>query len=397
MMRRALAFMIGLAGALFSSGVEAQYRLRADAYYAAPDPTTGLLVLQGESHRPSWLDAEAVVWLGATTVAGPAAQPYPADVLVASVRARHPDGYGEARVGRMLLTAGGLRPVHLDGADVIGRAPWGTSIEAFGGVPVAPAYQSRDFDWAVGGRLAQRIGTYGTVGLAYLQLRDTGAKAYEELGFDATATPARYLDAAFSGAVDLQGLVLSDARISLATRFAGVRIELFAARRSPSHLLPATSLFSALGDVPSQRAGGTMLWRAAPRLDILGEGAAESLAGELAYQLLFRSTLRLDDRGDGALGLEARRQGTPGDAWMGVRATARLPLTRLLSAAAELELVRPDVARGRGALWPWGLVAMRLKPEPGWELAGAVEASASPAAVSEVNVIFRVSRAWAAR
>ncbi len=387
--RRALAGAVLLAASVTSGVASAQYRLRADAYFSASDSSSGLLVLTGESRLPSWLTAETVVWLGTGD--------HPGDVMVASVRARDPDGYVDARLGRMLVTAGAIRPVHVDGADVKVRAPWGTSLELFGGVPVVSDFQPRDYDWTVGGRLAQRAGDVATVGLSYVQMRETGVVTHEELGVDGALQPTRWLDAAGTAAIDLQSTALSDARLSLAARFSKLRFELFAVERSPSHLLPATSLFSALGDVPSARAGGSILWHAAPRLDVVGEGAAESLAGELGAQALLRTTLRLDDKGAGALGLELRRESTPGASWTGVRGTARVPLSRRVTASTELELVAPDDPRGRGALWPWGLVALRFRPEPRWEVATAMEASASPTVVSSVTGLARVTYVWGSK
>jgi len=382
-MRHAVAGAALLAGSVTSSVSSAQYRLRADAYFSAADPSSGLLVLSGEAHKPSWLTAETVVWLGTGD--------HPGDVMVASVRARDPSGYIDARLGRMLVTAGAIRPVHIDGGDVKVRAPWGTTLEVFGGIPVVSNFQPRDYDWAVGGRVAQRFGEVASLGLSYVQMRETGVVTHEEMGIDAAMQPARWLDAAATAAVDLQTLALSDARISLASRFSKVRLELFAVERSPSHLLPATSLFSALGDVPSGRAGGSILWHAAPRLDVYGEGAGESLAAEPGAEALLRTTLRLDDRGLGALGLELRRESTPGASWSGVRGTARVPLSRLFAASTELELVAPDDPRGRGVVWPWGLVALRFRPFPTWEAASAFEASASPTAVSSLTGLVRLS------
>ena len=377
-------------GCLASAEAGAQYRLRADAYAAAADPMTGFVMLSSEARQQTWADAEAVMWLGTGDYRG--------DVMVASIRVHDPSNYIEGRLGRQMLISGGLRPVHFDGAQVTARAPWGTSVTAFGGMPVAPTYDARDFDWAVGGRLGQRISNYGALGVSYLHMRHTGAVTYEAVGLDAAASPVRWLDAAFSGSVDLVSPALADARVSLATRFWKMRLELFGIRRSPSHLLPATSLFSALGDIPSQRAGGALSWQAAPRLDILGEGAAESLGGELASRGMLRATLRLDDRGDGALMIEGRRESIPNDnSWTGVRATARVPLGSMFVASTELELVMPDDPRGRGKLWPWGLVALRWKPLKAWEVAGAAEASASPTAVSSVSGLLRVAYVWSNR
>lgn len=373
-----------LSASLWARGAAADpYRLRADAFVMSPTPTAGLVVLDGEARAGSWADAEAVIWVGTGDS--------PANVLVALVKARVPGGYGELRLGRILATAGAIRPVHLDGAFVTGRAPWGTSLEVFAGSPVQLGEASRDYDWALGGRAAQRIGQDAALGVSYLQMRDHGALAFEEAGVDGSAVLASWLDGAFSGSFDLQRAGLANAKASLSARFGGIRLEAFAYHRSPYHLLPATSLFAALGDVPSQRAGTSVLWRAAPRLDVSGEAGIEFLGGELGAQGLLRGLLRLDDRGNGALGLELRRQGAPGASFTGIRGTARMPITHWLTASTELELARPDVSRGRGSLWPWGLVALRVKPAPSFEIAGALEASSSPEHVSELGGIVRVS------
>src|SRR5581483_10673921 len=100
-------------------------RLRGDALVETKSPV-GVLALQGEDRLHPWIDAEAMTWLGVTST--PDAQ---ADVLTASLRVRDPHGLGEARLGRMVVTTGAIRPIHLDGARAIARAPWGTSVEAF--------------------------------------------------------------------------------------------------------------------------------------------------------------------------------------------------------------------------------------------------------------------------
>lgn len=379
-----------IALALTALPAEAQYRLRADAYAAGAGTASGFLMLQGETRGSSWLDAETVVWLGTGDT--------PANVLVASVRARHPKGYGEVRVGRMLVMTGAIRPAHVDGASVAARAPWGTGVEAFGGVPVSLDYTSRAFDWIVGGRVSQRILDRAVLGVSYLQRRSSGAVAFEELGFDAAITPVRWLDAAATAAVDVFRPGLTDARVSIGIRpLQTLRIEAYGVQRSPSHLLPATSLFAALGDVPSRRAGASVFFRVAPRLDLTGDGAVESLGGDLGSVGFVRATLRLDDKGARAIALEARRQSVPLASWTGVRVVGHFPFARVLAIATELELAVPDEGRGRGSVWPWGLVALQYKPEPLWEVAGAFEASSSPSNIAALRGLIRVSRAWEIR
>ena len=390
--RRALAGALLCAAPCSRGRASAQYRLRADAYFAAADSSTGLLVLTGESRQPSWLTAETVVWLGTGRPPGRR------DGRLRA-RAATPTATWRRALGRMLVTAGAIRPVHIDGIDVTARAPWGTSVEVFGGMPVVSDFQPRDYDWAVGGRAgAARRATWPRWASRTCRCAQTGAVAYEELGVDGAVQATRWLDAAVHRRRRSRRRSTLSRRARSRWRRASrrLRFELFALRRSPSHLLPATSLFSALGDIPSERAGGSVLWRAAPRLDVLGEGAVESLGGEVgAPGALLRTTLRLDDHGRRrarAGGCAGRARRAPRGRASAARRASRS--RRRFAASTEVELVAPDDPRGRGAVWPWGLVALRFRPEPRWEMASAVEASASPTAVSSVSGLFRVSYVW---
>jgi hypothetical protein len=368
------------------------YRLRADAY-GASTPATGFVVLQAEEREPSWMDAEALVWAGSGD--------RPGDVVVMTVRVRDPEGRGEARIGRMLLTTGAVRPLHMDGGIVTARSPWGPSLELFGGVPVVPAFGVRSFDWALGGRLSTRFDESATFGVSHLHQRDEGRIAYQELGLDAAFAPARWIDAAMLTALDVARSGVADARASVAVRGTPGRLEAFATRRSPARLLPATSLFAALGDRPSDELGLSGLWKAAPRLDVLATSAIDSIAGELGARQSLRGTLRLDDRGDGVLSLEGRRQSVPDASWTGARATLSIPIVPRLRGATELEVAVPDpvddAVVDRGSVWPWGLVALTWSITEGWELAGAAEASSSPTHTAAFGGLARLSTVWGGR
>ena len=95
-----------------------------------------------------------------------------------------PHGYGEVRAGRFVLATGAILPVQLDGAEAIGRLPSGSTVETFGGVPVVPRFGPRAYDWLAGGRVAQSIASRATVGVSYVQRREDGEIADEELGAD---------------------------------------------------------------------------------------------------------------------------------------------------------------------------------------------------------------------
>lgn len=369
------------------------YRLRVDAvgYTQQPQSPVGLIILQGDDRAHPWVDAEALAWTGKSSMNGNA------DVLTALVRLHDPRNYAELRLGRQIITEGALRPVHVDGGDARLRAPTGTSVEAFGGVPVQPQFAYRAWDWVAGGRVGQLVGRTTAFGFSYLQQRDDGRLAYEEAGFDFSSAPARWFDLAAHGAYDLIDPGLAEAAVSVASRVGNFRPELYATERSPSRLIPATSLFSALGDTPSQTFGAVVKWAMFPRLDLLPTLAVRSAAGEAGLDGTVRVTLRLDDRGDGAISVEGRRQGSGPDEWTGCRLALRVPLTSRIRESTELELVAPDDPRGRGSLWPWGILAVTWLPVRHWEVATAVEAASTPTATREVNALARVSWAWGVR
>ncbi len=383
-MTRLLCALIVIFAALPTAAAE-PYRLRGDVFAAARSPV-GLLILQGSDSSRPWLDAEAMVWTGGGDNRS-------ADALVVSMRIRDPHGRAEARVGRLVLATGAIRPLHLDGAVTRLRLSESTAIEAFGGAPVAARLAPRSFDWVTGTRLSHRRRGLGSIGLSFYHQHDDGDLFDEEVGLDLAATPTAWLDLASRAAYDLVSPGISDAHLSAAARRKHVRIELFASRRSPSRILPATSLFSVLGDIPSDELGANMHWRAFPRLDLRTTAAARSIGGSAGGALSAQATLRLDDDGAGAITVVARRQSAPSASWSGIRTATRLPLSAHFSAALEAELVVPDDGGDRGAVWPWALAALAWRSSS-WQSAIAVEVGSSPEHRAELNVLVRLARAW---
>jgi hypothetical protein len=361
-------------------------QLRADALAETSSPV-GLVVLQGEDRLQPWIDAEALVWAGAKPSAT-------GDVLVLATRVHAPRNFADVRAGRFVLATGAVRPVQIDGAIITLRAPFASALEVFGGAPVVPRFGARAYDWLAGTRVSQKVGTVATLGVSYLQRRDDGEISDEEVGVDAGFAPARWLDVAGYADYDLTSPGLVDAKVSAASRVGDLRFEAFASDRSPSRLLPATSLFSVLGDFPSETVGGTVKWFAAPRLDLLASGAGQDAAGALGGNGWLRATLRLDDTGTGNLGLELRRVDVSTAEWTGFRAVSALPLGRGLRASSEIEVVLPDHPNGRGIAWPWGLLALSWRSEKHWEVAAAVEASSTPTQLYEANALGRVAWRW---
>jgi hypothetical protein len=367
-------------------------RLRADALSSTRAPA-GLLVLEADGAPRDGMTAEAVVWIAGARELDDAAA---GDVLVIAVRGKTERGRASGQLGRFVSSLGALRPVHVDGAAGRVRLPKRLDLEAVAGVPVMPGLATaRTWDWYAGGRASRRLGEWGSLGLAYAQRRDAGMLAAEELAADAGFTLGKRADLGARGAYDLATGGLAEIAVTSSYRRKSLRGDLYAIHRDASHLLPATSLFSVIGDVPSQRAGMLVTWRAAPRLDVIADVGARRV-DEVAPELTGRARLRLDERGRSMLSGELRRSGVGDDEWTGVRGTARISLPHSLIASTEVELVIPDEDRGRGRAWPWMLGALAWQRGP-WEAALAFEASSTPEYTRRFDVVGQLARRWGMR
>jgi hypothetical protein len=382
-MKRAIAIIL-LAIAVSTASAD-PYRLRADALAGTQSPA-GLLVLEGEAKATATTNAEAIVWTANDT----------ADVLVIALRTRTKDGRVNGKFGRFVATLGALRPVHVDGAAGRVRLAKRFDVEAYAGMPVVAFEQGmseRAWDWVAGGRVARRLGDYGSVGVALLEQRDEGRLATREVGVDAGLAIDKRHDVATRLAYDLANPGVADAYASLIQRKKGLRGEIYAGYRAASHLLPATSLFTVLGDTPSARGGMMVSGKVAPRLELASDMGLRGAADELGVLLVVRARLALDDEFKSALTGELRRDGVGDDAWTGARGVARIALPHSLTASTELELVVPDRDRMKGQVWPWALAALGYEQGP-WRAAAAVEASASAEYSHRVDVLFSLTRLW---
>jgi hypothetical protein len=382
---RGLTWIAAVGCASFARRTSAEpLRVRGDAIAETRSPS-GLVVLQGQDRKYPWVEAEALVWAGART--DPTA-----DVLTLTLKLRAPRGLGELRLGRFVFSSGAIRPIAIDGASAVARAPWGLSTEAFAGLPVVPRFAATGRDPIAGARVAQGIASKATIGVSYVEQRMRGRLADQELGADLAAVPIAALDIAARGAYDIVSKGVADALFSAATRVGAYRLEVFATHRSPSRLLPATSLFSVLGDMPSQILGGAIRWEAAPRLDLWLTGGGQDIGGKLGGYGSLRGMLRLDEKGAGSVGVELKRQDVAGARWMGVRTILTQPLFSQVRFSTELELASGETSTG-SATWPWGLMALGWRWSK-WEASTAVEAGSSPRYRFEMNGLLRVARTF---
>jgi hypothetical protein len=246
----------------------------------------------------------------------------------------------------------------------------------------------------VGARLSQLVASRMIVGISYVERWQAGEVADQEVGTDLTLKPTRWLDVAARASYDIESPGISEALVSAAARTDAVRVEVFATHRSPSRMLPDTSLFSVFGDFPSDDVGAVLYWKAAPRLDVWLTGAGQYVGSSYGANVSGRARLALDDKGNGSLGVELRREDVSTAQWTGVRATATKLLVPTLRCSTELELVVPDQPQGKGAAWPWALVSIGWRPTRRWELAAAVTAASTPQYDFELNALARFSLFW---
>jgi hypothetical protein len=394
--------------------------LTANALATTAAPA-GLVTVSAEATPADHVSVEAVVWTGG---GGNLTGELPGDVLVMVMRARTESGAASGQLGRFVASLGALRPIQIDGGAGRVLLPHRFVAEAYAGVPVLRDRSvSRAWDWVVGARASRMIGESGSVGIAYLQQREDGRLASEEVGIDGGAAIGRRDDVGAKLAYDLANPGVAEATLSASHRRGAVRTELFATYRAASHLLPATSLFSVLGDIPSELIGTTATWRAAPRLDVIAsiairhadgspiDGPAIAaapavpmiaspstapIAGSTAPEGFVRAKLRLDDRGKSMIGAELRRDGVGEAGWTGARGSARIALPAALTASTEVELVLPDHDRGLGRVWPWALAALGWTTGP-WQAAVALEASASPSDRRRLDALVQLGRTWGSR
>jgi len=362
------------------------YRLRADAFGQARIPT-GLVLLDGRADATPWARVEANVWGGAREFDNEA------DLLVGRLLLHDPQNVAQLSLGRMIVGPGAVRPMHLDGGSGLVRLPWDMTIEAFGGLSVAPGFGDRANDWAAGGRIGQAFGRRATVGVAYVQRYDQSALSDQEVGADVSLRPIDELTFTSRAAWDLLSSGLSEALGTLSYRPTDAwRFEVSGVHRSPQRILPATSLFSVLGGVSSQIVSGRAFWRAAPRLDLSVEGGARRFEDRFGERLEAQAVLRLDPRGNSAVSVEATRFGGPNHiGWTGARGTLRLFVSPQWLLGTELELVRPDRPAARGEWWPWALASVTWIPIRSLEVSLAAEGSATAENEVALDGLLRIT------
>lgn len=371
---------------LCASAARAQsFRSSAETWGQTYRPA-GLLNLEARSVLYPWIRAETQVWAGRA----PSPMDPTADVVVLSVHVQEPTGHASLRAGRFVLATGAVRPVHIDGANLMARTHAGTQLEVFGGAPVVPRFGSRAFDWLAGSRLSQRLSTFGTLGASFVERRDRGQLATREVGGDVVFYVMRKLSLSGRSAYSLVAEQFAEAMLTGSYGNVDRRIEVFGAVRRASLILPATSLFSVLSNAPSAQAGVDGRIRVAPRLSLSGLLGYRAQGGASGLRARLSGVLSLSDEGDARLEGALTRDGVGGGKWTGVRAVLIRPIFSSLAVVSELEVVVPDHPAGKGSVWPWGRLSARYTWAERWQFSAGAEGSSSPQFARLFQALVRV-------
>ncbi len=300
--RWALGLAAAFASLLFASlsPAAAQPHSVGAELWGQLDPNVGLIIVEASTRKYPYVEAEALVWGGAGSPQfGLRGNEATFEALVVTVKVRDPKGISDTRLGRFILGTGAVRAMHIDGGHITLRAPSKTHFEVFGGVPVDGNLDGRRYDWVAGGRVSQGLGKIGVLGASYYNRYNTGQRSDEEVGADFSLRAAHWLDMAakFSWEIVNPGLAEVLGTISAQTANRNLRGAIFATKRSTIRLLQETSLFTVLGDPGAFKSGGNLFWRAAPRLDITVEGAAQQASDTWGWTGYLRGVLRTDDEG----------------------------------------------------------------------------------------------------
>ncbi len=344
------------------------YQVEASSY-GQLEPGAALVIVNASGEADPRFYGEVLVWGGYEYDGGTG------DVLVMAVGFRDPERWVDARLGRLMIRAGALRPLHLDGADVRLRIPGDFRLEIFAGIPVEPSFDYESLGWVTGARLSRALGTWGSTGVSYAYMALDGDPADQEVAFDLGAEVTSWLDFNTKISVDLFNPGVAEMLASAVFRKGIWTTDVFYSDRDPSRMLRSNSLFSVLGGFASRRVGASVVSRVAPRLDLNGLAAMRVIDGGVYESILLGGRLRLDDAGKSALGAEIRREGAPGGGWTGIRGTMKLRLSEGWLATTEVEVVVPDEPDARGKVWPWARVGVQWLPTENWRVDVAMQAS----------------------
>jgi hypothetical protein len=194
------------------------------------------------------------------------------DVTTAYFRGTLARGAVQLRAGREFVAAGSGRMLQLDGGDLFVRLPAGFTVSAFGGVPVAQRFSSRDTasswnpaggDLAWGGRLGWTMALTGVagrgldLGVSTVHVSNNSDPVREDLGFDFRLQPVNLLTLFGNLTYSLYAARMAEYNVTaLVSATKALTINLDVRHYSPDLFLARNSILSVFTDTNRTDLGG---------------------------------------------------------------------------------------------------------------------------------------------
>lgn len=247
------------------------------------------------------------------------------------------------QVGRQLVLSGAPRYTALDG--VLGEVllPADLRLQAHAGTAVFTGFDHVLTAPVVGGRVQWQPTTRGHLAVAFQDVSGLASATRRTVGADFSARLPGQVALVGSGAFDLLGRGLQDARIDVSQRprpWLGVHVR--AEVRDPLAYLPADSIFQAFVQRTDGIVGAGFDLQTPGAL--YGSGSYERFVVTDGHQDGYRGQvdvgLRLDDRGDDRAGATAARVGNGDNGYSQARLWWRGRLGQTLRAAIDLDALQ---------------------------------------------------------
>ena len=182
------------------------------------------------------------------------------------------------RVGRQLISEGASRMVHVDGAQLRLRLPFGVGVSAYAGSVVPPRFAGRGgelmtgnhrADFATGGRLSWFFPGVLEVGASAALARDRGDVSRQDVGADLRLFLPMHVQLAGSSFYSLYEERLGEAEVAASWRGSrAVQVTADYRHVEPDLFLPRTSIFSVFAEDQRDDVGGSVRVLPVPTLAV---------------------------------------------------------------------------------------------------------------------------------
>lgn len=245
-------------------------------------------------------------WLGGLFGEPVGGQRWNGDIDAFFIEARFARRHIHVRLGRQVVVGGVARFTHLDGASVTVEHH-GFGLTAFGGVPVIPRFAVTTGEAAGGARLFYRFDYESQLGVSFIHVQDQGRTGRQDLGIDFRTRPLKMLT--LTGLMVLSLVERDLAEVDVAATIQAHRtfdVRLDFRDQRPDLFIPRASIFSVFSNSNRKEAGGDLIYRPVPRVELTGDYHAIFDETGTGHRAGLKGQLRLGPSGELTIGTALR-------------------------------------------------------------------------------------------